>query len=184
MIIKFKTVSLACMLTLSIITTLLGIIPLLWISNLTDGIPNLPQDTIIPVPVIIITFSGLMIGPLCYALTVQTIRRFFLQEASMEFDSECLKVRSGSRYYVIKYTEMKRCIVYNNTDYARIIVETDRGKYTWHAGLSNLNLWAWRNTNRYRIIDSFAEIDACLVGFEKIISLKKGMEIVRYEKIV
>jgi hypothetical protein len=135
----------------------------------------------ISIPARIISFFGLIIGGLLYALLVQIIKRFFSQDVSMEFNREYLNIRSGSDNKVIKYTEIKNYIVRNNTDYAKIIVETDTGKYTFHIGLANLNLLTLKN--KFKIIDSFEEIDAYFKknNFEKTIDNKKGIDIVRYE---
>jgi hypothetical protein len=177
MIIKFKTVNIVCFITLAIITVLLGASVIFYIIMQIDDILAIHHSHI-SIPARIMAFFGLIIGGLLYALMVQIINRFFSKEVSMEFNPEYLNIRSGNNDKVIKYTEIKNYIVRNNTDYAKIIVETNTGKYTFHIGLANLNLLKW---NRFKIIDSFDEIDAYFVDFEKIICEKKGMESVRYE---
>jgi hypothetical protein len=174
LIVKFKTVSLVCMITFSIITGLSGASVLFYVAKQLDDNYHIHNPELT-------ALFGLVIGIPLYALMVQIIKLFFSQDVSMEFNPEYLNVRSGNNNKVIKYTEIKNYIIWNNTDYAKIIVETDTGKHILHAGLSTFNLLAWRNKNRFKIIDSFDEIDTYFKDFEKIICVKKGKEIVRYE---
>ena len=113
--------------------------------------------------------------------------RILKHEYIMELNHNHMEIKS--RRYTIKlfYKEIKNIIIWNNTDYAKIVVETNNNNYKYYIGLANLKFShffeIFGKKNQFVIFESFIDVDRILKNnYSKVIKENKGKSIVEYRK--
>ena len=133
-----------------------------------------------------IAFLGIITGiPIFMIFTLSL--GILKHEYIMELNHNSMEIKS--RKYTIKllYEEIKNIIIWNNTDYAKIIVETNSNNYKYYIGLANLNFLnffeIFSKKNQFVIFESFIDVDRILKNnYSKVIKENKGKSIVEYRK--
>ena len=126
------------------------------------------------------TLLGLFIGVIIIIPLIKLIIKIFAKEYDMELKNDLLEIKSKKHDKQLYYKYIENIVIWNNTDYAKIIIKANNERIQYNIGFTNL---FFKNKSNYKIIDTFDEIDMILQKnkFVKTIENKKGIEIIKYK---
>jgi len=132
----------------------------------------------------VIAILGIIIGFLIYCCLVMIIKKVIANDYQMEFSDNEIIIESKKNNQRIRYEELVSFTVYNNGEYAKIVINAHAQKQKYYIGFANMK---FTPGNHFQILDSFSELDSLFIkkGFVKNVNKKaskKGLNIVEYKK--
>jgi len=123
---------------------------------------------------------GLLIGIVIIIPLMKLIVKILTKEYDIELKNDLLEIKSKKYDKQFYYKNIDNIIIWNNTDYAKIVIEANDEKIQYNIGFANLS---FKNKSNDKIIKTFDEIDKILHEnkFVKTIENKKGIEIIKYK---
>jgi hypothetical protein len=175
--IKFKSIKIHLFVLLVIITIISGAAILFSFFKFINYNPKgMARPTVV--------IAGLVIGVPLYWIILFIIKTL-KQEYILEINVGEIEIKSKFIDEIISYDKIENVIIYNNTDYAKIIINTNIKKYKFNIGFANLGFSTYFNNKMaFKLIDSFDELDRIFSKnmLKRTVENRKGIDIVKYIK--